>query len=73
MPIITPPTVVQNAMEEFIAKFFTNQLQRDHVANYLTGLMQEPNIADGRLLREFHVAEGFRRSAGLMLISPKLF
>ena len=43
MPIITPPTVVQNAMEEFIANFFTNQPQRDHVANYLTGLMICPN------------------------------
>ena len=43
MPSITPPTVVQNAMEEFIANFFTNQPQRDHVANDLTGLMICPN------------------------------
>jgi hypothetical protein len=33
MPIVTPPTVVQNAMEDFITVFFTNPPQRDHVAN----------------------------------------
>ena len=65
MPIITPPTVVQNAMEEFIANFFTNQPQRDHVANYLTGLMicpnktitgmtsEQPNASDQSCLNRF--------------------
>jgi hypothetical protein len=43
MPVVTPPTVVQNAMDAFIAKFFINQPQRDHVANYVTGLMICPN------------------------------
>jgi hypothetical protein len=38
-PIITLPTVVPNAMDAFIAKFFTHPPQRDHVANNLAGLM----------------------------------
>ena len=43
MPIITPPTVIQNAMDELIGKVFTNQPQRDHAAKDLTGLMICPN------------------------------
>jgi hypothetical protein len=43
MPIVKPPTVVQNAMCEFIAKLFTNEPQRNHLANSLTGLMICPN------------------------------
>ena len=65
MPIITQPTVVQNAMDDFIAKFFTNQPQRDHAANYLTGLMicpnktvtgmtsEQPNASDQSCLNRF--------------------
>jgi len=65
MPIVTPPTVVQNAMDAFIAKFFTNQPQRDHAANYLTGLMicpnktitgmtsEQPNASDQSCLNRF--------------------
>jgi hypothetical protein len=41
MPIVTPPTVVQNAMEDFIAAFFTNPPQRDHVANSVTDLSEQ--------------------------------
>ena len=52
MPIITSPVVVQNAMAEFIGKFFTNQPQRDHVANYLTGLMICPNKTITGMTRE---------------------
>jgi hypothetical protein len=58
MPIVTPPTVVPNAREDFIAKFFTNPPQRDHVANSVTGLLicqhktitgmtsEQPNASD---------------------------
>ena len=46
MPVVTSPTVVQNAMDTFLAKFFINQPQRDHVANFLTGLMVCPNWLD---------------------------
>lgn len=37
--MIKLPSVVQNATGELIGKFFTNQPQRDHAANDLTGLM----------------------------------
>jgi hypothetical protein len=65
MPIVTPPTVVQGAMDEFISQHFTNQPQRDHVANYLTGLMicpnktitgmtnEQPNASDQSCLNRF--------------------
>ena len=65
MPIIRTPVVVGNAMGEFIGKFFTNQPQRDHVANYLTGLMicpnktvagmtsEQPNASDQSCLNRF--------------------
>lgn len=65
MPIVTPPTVVHNAMDAFIAKFFTNQPQRDHAARYLTGLMicsnktitgmtsEQPNASDPSCLNRF--------------------
>ena len=43
MPIISPPTIVQNAMDEFLAPLFANTPQRNHLANYLTGLMISPN------------------------------
>jgi hypothetical protein len=65
MPIVEVPTVVQNAMEAYIAKFFKNQPQRDHAANYLTGLMicpnktitgmtnEQPNASDQSCLNRF--------------------
>ena len=65
MPIVEPPRVVQNAMEEFIAKLFKNKPQRDHAANYLTGLMicpnktitgmtsEQPNASDQSCLNRF--------------------
>ena len=65
MPIVEVPTVVQNAMEKFIAKFFKNQPQRNHAANYLTGLMicgnktisgmtnEQPNASDQSCLNRF--------------------
>ena len=65
MPIVAVPTVVHNAMEEYIAKFFKNQPQRDHAANYLTGLMicsnktitgmtnEQPNASDQSCLNRF--------------------
>lgn len=65
MPIVKPPSVVQHAMDAFIAKFFTNQPQRDHAARYLTGLMicpnktitgmtsEQPNASDQSCLNRF--------------------
>ena len=46
MPIIHSPTIVQNAIDEFLAPLFANQPQRKHLANYLTGLM----IADNKTI-----------------------
>jgi len=43
MPIITPPNVVQDALDEFLAPLFKNQPQRKHLAHYLTGLMISEN------------------------------
>ena len=66
MPIVKPPTVVQHAMDEFIAKLFINQPQRNHLANYLTGLMicpnktiagmtsEQPNASDQSCLNRHH-------------------
>ena len=39
MPIVTPPKIVQEALDEFLAPLFTNTPQRNHLAHYLTGLM----------------------------------
>ena len=46
MPIIQPPKIVQNAVDEFLAPLFKNKPQRKHLANYLTGLM----IADNKTI-----------------------
>ena len=46
MPIINPPSIVQNALDEFLAPLFDNTPQRKHLANYLTGLM----IADNKTI-----------------------
>jgi hypothetical protein len=43
MPIMTPPEIVQKALEEFLAPLFKNEPQRRHLANYLTGLMLSDN------------------------------
>ena len=43
MPILTPPTIVQNALNEFLAPLFKNTPQRNHLANYITGLMIAEN------------------------------
>jgi hypothetical protein len=43
MPIITPPKIVQEALDEFLAPLFSNTPQRKHLANYVTGLMISPN------------------------------
>jgi hypothetical protein len=65
MPIVTPPTVVKTAMNDFISPFFPRQPQRDHIANYLTGLMicpnktitgmtsEQPNASDQSCLNRF--------------------
>ena len=65
MPIISPPTIVQNAMDEFLAPLFDNTPQRNHLANYLTGLMiaenktidgmtkEMPNASDQSCLNRF--------------------
>jgi len=37
--IITPPSIIQTAMGEFIGEHFQNEPQRKHCANYLTGLL----------------------------------
>ena len=43
MPIITPPTIVQNALDEFLSSLLANDPQRKHLANYLTGLLIAEN------------------------------
>ena len=65
MPIITPPNIVQNAFDEFLAPLFDNRPQRKHLANYLTGLMiasnktiagmtqEMPNASDQSCLNRF--------------------
>jgi hypothetical protein len=65
MPIITPPKIVQHALDEFLAPLFQNHCQRDHLANYLTGLMiaenktiagmsnEMPNASDQSCLNRF--------------------
>jgi len=65
MPIITPPNVVQDALDEFLAPLFKNHPQRKHLANYLTGLMisenktvagmtsEMPNASDQSCLNRF--------------------
>ena len=46
MPIITPPKIVQDALNEFLAAQLHNNPQRKHLAHYLTGLM----IADNKTI-----------------------
>src|SRR5215469_13784 len=65
MPIITPPKIVQNAVDEFLVPLFKNQPQRKHLGNYLTGLMiaenktvagmtdEMPNASDQSCLNRF--------------------
>jgi len=65
MPIIIPPTIVQNALDEFLAPLLANTPQRKHLANYLTGLMiaenktisgmtaEMPNASDQSCLNRF--------------------
>jgi hypothetical protein len=65
MSIINPPTIVQNAIDEFLAPLFKNEPQRKHLANYLTGLMiatnktidgmtkEMPNASDQSCLNRF--------------------
>ena len=65
MPIITPPKIVQNALDEFLASLFQNNAQRKHLANYITGLMiaenktitgmtnEMPNASDPSCLNRF--------------------
>ena len=65
MPIITPPKIVQDALNEFLAPLFHNHCQRNHLANYTTGLMiadnktvagmtqEMPNASDQSCLNRF--------------------
>jgi hypothetical protein len=65
MPIISTPKIVRDAMDAFLAACFNNQPQRDHAANYLTGLMiarnktvagmtsEMPNASDQSCLNRF--------------------
>jgi len=65
MPIISPPSIVQDALNEFLAPLFENTPQRKHLANYLTGLMiaenktitgmtqEMPNASDQSCLNRF--------------------
>ena len=47
MPIITPPKIVRDALDEFLASLFKNTPQRKHLAHYLTGLMISDNFLPG--------------------------
>ena len=65
MPIIQPPTIVQEAINEVLAPLFKNTAQRKHIANYITGLMisenktitgitdEMPNASDQSTLNRF--------------------
>ena len=65
MPIITPPKIVNDALEQFLAPLLKNNPQRKHLANYVTGLMiadnktvagmteQMPNASDQSCLNRF--------------------
>jgi hypothetical protein len=65
MPIVTPPKIVQEALDEFLAPLFENTPQRNHLANYTTGLMiahnktvsgmtyEMPNASDQSCLNRF--------------------
>lgn len=65
MPVVKPPQIVQNAVDEFLAPLFQNKPQRKHLANYLTGLMiaqnktvagmtsEMPNASDQSCLNRF--------------------
>ena len=52
MPIVEVPTVVQNAMEEYIAKFFKNQPQQGHAANFLSVIHPNASVSQGVTLGE---------------------
>jgi hypothetical protein len=43
MPIITPPKHVQDTIDEICASLFQNTPQRNHLANYVTGLIISEN------------------------------
>ena len=43
MPIVQPPSIVQNVLDENFASLFKNTAQRKHIANYITGLMISEN------------------------------
>jgi len=65
MPIIQPPAIVQNVLDEILAPIFANEPQRKHLANYTTGLMiannktvagmteEMPNASDQSCLNRF--------------------
>ena len=65
MPIIQPPAIVQEALDEIFAPLFANTPQRKHFANYITGLMisenktitgitdEMPNASDQSTLNRF--------------------
>lgn len=53
MPIITVPTIVQQAIDEYLASLFKNEPQRNHLAIYLSGLMISPNKTIAGMTSEF--------------------
>ena len=65
MPILSPPKIVQDALNEFLAPLFDNRPQRKHLANSITGLMiadnktvsgmtnEMPNASDQSCLNRF--------------------
>jgi hypothetical protein len=65
MPILNPPDIVNNALNEFLAPLLKNEPQRKHLANYVTGLMisdhktidgmtkEMPNASDQSCLNRF--------------------
>ena len=65
MPIIEPPAIVRNVLDEIFAPLFSNEPQRKHLANYTTGLMiatnktvagmteEMPNASDQSCLNRF--------------------
>ena len=56
MPIITPPQIVQDALDEFLAPLFENTPQRTHLAHYLTGLMISENKTVSGMTNEMPTA-----------------
>jgi hypothetical protein len=65
MPIIRPPKLVQETLDNILAPLFKNTPQRNHLANYTTGLMisanktvagmtnEMPNASDQSCLNRF--------------------